>query len=123
LSAYVEVNGLKAYTLFDSGSTTVSITPDFARVSKIPLIQLENPVVLQLGCVGSRSKINFGANVNLKFGPVDAPTYVDIVNIDRYDMIIGTPFLRKHGVNLDFEHQVVRIRGAPIPVLSEGEES
>ena len=29
LTAYVNINGTKAYTLFDSGSTTDAVTPDF----------------------------------------------------------------------------------------------
>ncbi|KAI0044588.1 hypothetical protein FA95DRAFT_1459465, partial [Auriscalpium vulgare] len=111
MAAYVEVNGVKAYALFDTGSTTVSVTPDFARVSRIPLTALENPVTLQLGCVGSRSKINFGATVNISVGPVSEAHYVDIVNIDRYDMIVGTPFMYRFGVCLDFAQGTVSIRG------------
>jgi hypothetical protein len=33
--------------------------------------------------------------------------YVDIVNFDHYDMIIGTPFMRKNKVLLDFEKNQV----------------
>src|SRR5487761_992296 len=44
MAALVRVNGLEAYALLDSGSTTVSVTHDFAPVAKINTLQLENPV-------------------------------------------------------------------------------
>ena len=122
LAAYVKINGVKAYTLFDSGSTTDSISPDFTRVAQIPVKTLEDPVTLQLGCVGSRSKINYGTEVDLKFASVTNSTYLDVANLDKYDSILGTPFLRRHGISLDFESQEIVIRGKlRIPALSEGE--
>ncbi|KAA1469558.1 hypothetical protein DENSPDRAFT_773163 [Dentipellis sp. KUC8613] len=123
LSAYVTVHGLKVLALFDSGSTSESVTPDVARVAKLLLIELENPATLQLGCIGSKSKINHGAEVRVDFDTISDVQYLDIVNIDRYDMIIGTPFMYKHGISLDFEHRVIRIRGRPVPALSAGEEA
>ncbi|KAJ7579056.1 hypothetical protein C8J56DRAFT_1059298 [Mycena floridula] len=76
LTAWFEINGLKAYTLCDSGSTTDALSPDFTRVAKIKAHELENPVNVVLGTVGSKSKINYGtyATVNraLKRGVVDA---------------------------------------------------
>ncbi|KAI0044712.1 hypothetical protein FA95DRAFT_1496622, partial [Auriscalpium vulgare] len=122
LAAYVEVNGVKAYALFDTGSTTVSVTPDFARVSRIPLTALENPVTLQLGCVGSRSKINFGASVSVKIGPIDDLQYVDVVNIDRYDMIVGTPFMYRFGVCLDFAHRTVTAGGTSLELVADSDQ-
>jgi hypothetical protein len=90
MAVHVKVNGLDAYALLDSGCTTVSVTHDFARVAKLRVMQLENPVTLQLGTVGSRSMINFGAVSRLELGTIrDDNSYMDVVNIDRYDMIIG----------------------------------
>lgn len=123
MSAYVKVNGLEALALFDTGSTGVSMTPDFARVARIPLITLTNPLRIQLGCVGSRSSINFGAFVNVEYGPIKEELYVDVVNLERYDMIIGCPWLYRHGAVLDFEHRTIRIRHQPLEILSPGEEA
>lgn len=123
LSGYVTINGLEALTLFDSGSTSLSLTNDFARVARVPLVTLTNPVRIQLGCVGSRSSINFGANVHLEYGPIDEEIYVDIVNIERYDMILGVPWLYRHGISLDFEHRSLLYRGEPMLLLSPGEET
>ena len=103
MAALVKVNDLEAYALLDSGSTTISITHDFARIAKLNVIQLENPITLQLGTVGSRSIINFRSRASLELGTIkDDDVYLDVVNIDRYDMIIGTPFMRKHRLILDF---------------------
>lgn len=122
LAAYVKLNGVKAYTLFDSGSTTDSVSPDFTRVAMMPVKTLEDPVTLQLGCVGSRSKINYGTEVDLEFASITDSTYLDIANLDKYDSILGTPFLRRHGISLDFERQEIVIRGKTrIPALPEGE--
>ncbi|KAF9256132.1 hypothetical protein L218DRAFT_882511, partial [Marasmius fiardii PR-910] len=127
LMAFIEINGVKAFTLFDSGSTADAISPDFARVAKLPVFQLENPVTLQLGTKGSRSRISFGCTAKYAFASfkesVSATDYFDIANIDRYDMVIGTVFMRKHGISLHFSDNTVRLNGESIPTLDEGEES
>jgi hypothetical protein len=83
MAALVKVNGLEAYALLDSGSTTVSITHDFARVAKLSVLQLVNPVLLQLGTVGSRSMINFGTKARLEVGSaIEDDAYLDVVNLD-----------------------------------------
>lgn len=50
--------------------------------------------------------------------------YFDIMNLDRYDIVIGTLFMHKYGVVLDFENVCVIINGKKIPTISiEGEEA
>jgi Aspartyl protease len=97
MAVLVNMNSLEAYALLDTGSMTISITHDFSQVANLNVHQLENPVTLQLGTVGSRSMINYGARACIELGPtIEEDTYVDIVNIDRYDMIIGIPFMQRH---------------------------
>jgi len=123
MAALVKVNGLKAYALLDSGSMTVSIMHDFACVAKLKVMQLENPVPLQLGTVGSQSIINYGARTCLELGPIiDSNAYLDVVNINRYDMIIGTPFMRKHKLVLDFDQDTLSIRGTQLTMMTSGQE-
>jgi len=122
LAAYVKINGVKAYTLFDSGSTTDTVSPDFTRIAKLSVKELDKPVTLQLGCSSSRSKVNFATEAKVEFASINIGTYLDIANLDKYDSILGTPFLRKHGISLDFETQEIVIRGKlRIPALIEGE--
>ena len=94
LVTWVKVRELEAWTLWDSGSTMSGITPTFAEI-KILLDTLEDPHILQLGTVGSRSIIKYGADVEIKVADLAFTSYVDVANFDRYDMIIGTPLLRK----------------------------
>jgi len=42
---------------------------------------------------------------------------VDIANFDRYDMIMGTPWMRRHKVLLDFNANRVIINGTSIPAI------
>jgi hypothetical protein len=122
LAAEVTINGVKALTLFDSGSTTDSITPEFAFVTKAKQVKLEEQVILQLGCVGSRSKISYGTKVPVEIGGVKEEAYFDLVNIDRYDCIIGTPFMNAHGVCLDFGNRCILVKGQGIQAFSFDEE-
>ena len=46
--------------------------------------------------------INYGTYVTIKIGHKVVEEYFNIVNIEHYDAILGTPFLRKMGIVLDF---------------------
>jgi hypothetical protein len=122
LSAEILVNGVKAFALFDSGSTTDSISPEFAHATRAPRITLSDQVVLQLGCVGSRSKINYGTRVPVEVGPVKEQVYFDIVNLDRYDCVVGTPFMNKNGLCLDFGRRCIRVGSSEIKAFAYEEE-
>ncbi len=41
--------------------------------------------------------------------------YFDIVNIDRYDILVGTPFMHRFKVILDCENKCITINGQSIP--------
>jgi hypothetical protein len=43
--------------------------------------------------------------------------YVDVANFDRYDMIIGTPMMRRNKVLLDFNTDKVIVNGTAIPAI------
>lgn len=123
ISQYVVINGVRAYTLFDSGCTTDCMSPDFARVAKVRYGYLKDVIPLQLGTVGSSASIQFGAYTRASFGTIESKEYFDIANIDRYDVILGTPWMHKHGVSLDFANRVIRIGDGSYSSLTEGEES
>ena len=123
LAAYVEINGMEALTLFDSGSSTDMISPDFAQVSDTRVYTLDKPVPLQLGTVGSRASINYGTNTSVEFGGHrEDRYYLDVVNIDRYDAILGAPFMRSFGVHLDFTSNLISVGRTAIPALLPEEE-
>ena len=49
------IHRLEALTLRDCGSTTQLLNNSFMDVSKVDIVELKNPMIPQLGCVGSRS--------------------------------------------------------------------
>jgi len=65
LVAKMMINGLEAVVMFDTGSTSNAVSPEFARVANMKIHSLDEPMGIQLGCKGSKSKIIFGTS-----GPV-----------------------------------------------------
>jgi hypothetical protein len=58
----------------------------------------------------------------MQFASIDDNIYLDVANLDKYDTILGTPFLTRHGISLDFETHEIVIRGKHrITALPEGE--
>jgi len=90
LAGYWDINGVKAHCLLDSGCEGVMISPNFIRAMGIVPIKLEQPIGLQLACVGSKSTINYGAKSTITFGNQRVEEYFDITNIDYYDVILST---------------------------------
>jgi hypothetical protein len=121
--ARMRLRDLEAYVLLDSGCTSDSISPEFATSANLKVYELEEPVPLQLGTVGSRSKINFGLFTSFEIGKAIGNHYFDVVNIDRYDAILGTVFMRKHSIVLDFERDEVCIQGTILETVIEGEST
>ena len=46
--------------------------------------------------------INYGTHMTIKIGHKVVEEYFDIANIEHYNAILGTPFLRKMGIVLNF---------------------
>ena len=46
--------------------------------------------------------INYRTQATIKIGHKVVKEYFDIANVEYYDAILGTPFLRKMGIVLDF---------------------
>ena len=86
------------------------ISPSFIRAAKIEPFPLNKPIGIQLAVTGRKSVINYGANATIKYNEKELKEYFNIVNIDYYDAILGTPFLRKHKVVIDFMNNCLRIK-------------
>jgi hypothetical protein len=115
----VKVNGQKAIALLDLGCTIDTVMPELTRIIGLKINELKEQVPLQLGTRGSQSKINYGMKACIRYGPVEASQYFDIVNIDRYNVTSGTIFMRKHGIVLNFKRNQVRIGDKELPTLHE----
>ena len=118
----ININGAQAYTLFDTGGTLDSHSPEFARATRTKAYHLENPVDLQLGTSGSRSRVSFGASGTVTLHGTAIPTYFDLANIDRYDAILGVPFMHANGIVIDVGRRKIFFQGKELDVLSEEEE-
>ena len=63
--------------MLNTGSTSNFVSPAFATVHRIHAFPLEQQLTLQLGCVGSRSRIIHGANAQIRIGAFDAQLYFE----------------------------------------------
>ena len=123
LISQININGLTAIAMFDSGSTADAVSLEFARVANLKIFALEEPVPIQLGCKGSRSKIVYGTRGHTQYQGIDEECYYDVVNIDRYDAILGIGFMCKFGIKLEPETDTIVVRGVSVPAILEGEEA
>ena len=57
----------------------------------------------------------------MQIGAFDAQLYFDVANIDRYDCILGIPFLRQNAAIVDFGRQVLRIGRGDVPMIQDSE--
>ena len=117
LATYVKVGDCEAWALWDSGSMMMGITPSYAEAVNMRVFLLKDPHMSQLGMIGSCTLVNYGLNVLVKAPGIEGETYVDVVNFDHYDMMIGTLFMRNNKVKLDFEHNVVMVNGVLTPTF------
>ena len=79
-------------------------------------------MTLTAKCITKLAGMTHGTKVPVDVGGVKEEAYFDLVNIDRYDCIIGTPFMNAHGVCLDFGNRCVFVKGKGIQALSFDEE-
>ena len=107
----VKINGQEAIVLLDSGCTTEAISPEMVQIVGLKVHQLMKQIPIQLGTKGSKSRINHGTKAYIKIGTVD--------NYHYFDIIIGTVFMKQHGIMLDFEKDQVRMRGKNLYALHE----
>ncbi|KAI0324086.1 hypothetical protein GY45DRAFT_1341022 [Cubamyces sp. BRFM 1775] len=62
---------------------------------------------------GSRTCINFGAHVTVQVSQLKTDHYFDVVDIDKYDVILDTNFCQEHNIVLNFGNTVM-VNGQPI---------
>ncbi|KAG6840104.1 hypothetical protein H0H87_012499, partial [Tephrocybe sp. NHM501043] len=117
----IEVNGHPSWALLDSGSVGDFMSTTLADQLKVQKIVLAKPLPLQLAVQGSRSKVNYGTKVNIKYQNIDEERYLDIANLSSYDIILGTPWWFQHGVSVGFNPARVLINHAVSqPIQGEG---
>ncbi|CAD6886231.1 unnamed protein product [Tilletia controversa] len=116
--AKIKINGHDAKALFDSGSTADLISASFVDAHRLQSFKLEHPSPLQLAITGSRGKINRACFAKVTHGSCnDKMRYFDILNIDRYDVILGTSYQKDFGVLLDVSANDVVYKSSPSQLI------
>lgn len=80
----------------DTGSLADFMSTSLADQLRVKKVALEKPLTIQLAVQGSRSKVNYGASVSFAYQQISKTCFFDIINLQNYDMILGTPFLFQH---------------------------
>ncbi|KIJ29917.1 hypothetical protein M422DRAFT_94802, partial [Sphaerobolus stellatus SS14] len=96
------VGGTKACCLFDSGCEGIIMSSEFARATGICMHKLPEPIGIQQAFQGSRAKLYYTATTDITVGQQMYKEMFDIANVDYYDVMLGTPFLRRVKANIDF---------------------
>ena len=85
----IDVNGTPAYTCWDTGAELDCISPDFTRAISIKAMPKKVALKIRLGAKGSTTMLTYKAKAQLDFGNVHLEHLVDVVNISRWDLIMG----------------------------------
>ncbi|KIN92989.1 hypothetical protein M404DRAFT_36508 [Pisolithus tinctorius Marx 270] len=119
LVVVVHVNGQPAHALIDTGSLADFMSVMLAEQPNVKKIPLEKPLTIQLAVQGSRSRVNFGTKVRFQYQGIDCERHFDVMNIQNYDLILGTPFLYQHQVLVGLHSPRVVI-GSKTPMEMRG---
>jgi hypothetical protein len=118
----VRIHGHPARALVDSGSQGDFISTTLADQLKLPRLNLDKPVKLQLAVQGSRSVINLQTEARFQFEGIDEDRRFDIINLNNYDMILGTPWLYQHQVSIGLHPARIRIESnKSIPIRRDAD--
>ena len=98
----VKINRHPARALLDSGSLGDFMSTNLADQLKVKTEELETPLPVQLAVQGSRTHVNSHAQVQFQYQDIDEERLFDIININSYDLILGTPWLYQHQVCVGF---------------------
>ena len=124
LTTIIKVNGVDAFTCFDTGSQLDAISPDFMRATNMVPRASHTPVKVRLGTKGSSAKSSYEVDAKLGFDRnTEIEHTLDVLNIDRWDVIIGTTFLRKKKAIINFENNTVTFGKTIIKGLTSDKEA
>ena len=98
----VTVNGHPARALLDSGSLGDFMSSTLADQLGVVKESLSTPLALQLAVQGSRSKVNYATTAQFQYQDINEKRTFDIINLNNYDLILGTPFMHQHQVCVGF---------------------
>ena len=117
----VKINSQSIRALLDTGSMADFLLTTVMDQLQLPKVVYKKPLPVQLAVHGSRSKINCGTTIRFQYQTINCERRFDLVNLDNYDAILGTPFLYQHQVTIGFNPSCV-IVGSNEPLEMKGPE-
>ena len=79
------------------------ISLEFVRALNMPYYKLDHTVNLKMACANSQAPVRYCAAPELSLGPIrNTKTACDIANLNRYQLIMGVPWLHEHNITLDY---------------------
>ena len=117
----VKINSHPIWALLDTGSMADFLSTTVANQLQLTRTTYEKLLPVQLVVHGSRSKINCGTTIRFQYQTIDCNRRFDLVNLDNYNAILGTPFLYQHQVAIGFNPSCVVV-GSNEPLKMKGPE-
>ncbi|KAJ3499851.1 hypothetical protein NLJ89_g10053 [Agrocybe chaxingu] len=96
------INGHIVRALVDSGSQGDFIASTLVDQLSLHKEELLEPVKVQLAVQGSRSVIKYRVATRFQYEKIDETRHFDVINLNNYDLILGTPWLFQHKVCIGF---------------------
>ncbi|TFY57697.1 hypothetical protein EVJ58_g6867 [Rhodofomes roseus] len=118
----VFIQGHSVRALLDTGCMADFLSTTLVDQLRLKKDVLAKPLPVQLAVHGSRSKINFSTTVELAYQDIKCKRRFDIVNLDNYDAILGTPFIFQHKVAISLNPTKIAV-GSPVPLPIVGEDA
>ena len=113
------VNNVPVRALVDSGSLGDFMSATVADQLNLKRTVFDKALGLQLAVQGSRSKINSFVEVNYSYQNIKDSRRFDVVNLNDYDVILGTPWLYQHQVCIGLNPaRIVIGSDKPLPIAS-----
>jgi hypothetical protein len=122
-TAVLKVNGVDAFICFDLGSELNTISPDFARAVGIKPTAKDASIKVRLAMKGSTSTTSYEVEVNIDLGEATLEHPLEVLNLDRWDVILGSYFCECYNVRINYEKKVIHIGNITIKTLSKDEEA
>ncbi|KIJ40000.1 hypothetical protein M422DRAFT_257060 [Sphaerobolus stellatus SS14] len=94
ITGYFLVGGTKARCLFDSSCEGIIMSSEFTRATGLCTHKLLEPIGIQQAFQGSRAKLYYTVTTDITVGQRTYTEMFNIANVDYYDIMLGTPFLR-----------------------------
>ncbi|KIJ50631.1 hypothetical protein M422DRAFT_159536 [Sphaerobolus stellatus SS14] len=102
IAGYFLVGGTKTRCLFNSGCEGIIMSSEFVQATGLHMHKLPEPIGVQQAFQGSRAKLYYTVTRDITIGQRTYSEMFDIANVDYYDIMLGTPFLRRVKANIDF---------------------